>query len=335
MNGADRGVSASSIPGLIWAYRFQADGTAERLADEAVPDALQHPEGWLWVHVSLADARARDWIDRFADLPEAARAILLSDDEHLRLDVVEEAVVGVLADLRRDFDRTSDEVGRLRFALTDRLLISARRRALLSVEEARKSIDEGRRLGGAVGLLEAIVEKFCDAAATTCEDLVEEVDKIEDRVVEDKPRDERKSLARVRRTAVRLHRQLVGLHSVFSRFERLSREKIPPKLLEAAHRLAMRLDTLHHDLHAVQERARLLQDEVSAKQAAEANRLLYIISILTALLVPPTLVTGIFGMNTGGLPLKENEFGTLYALSLCLASAIGVYLFMRVSGRQR
>jgi len=41
-------------------------------------------------------------------------------------------------------------------------------------------------------------------------------------------------------------------------------------------------------------------------QAAQrTNRNLYFLSILTALLMPATLVTGFFGMNTGGLPFAH------------------------------
>jgi zinc transporter len=317
------------IPGLVWAYRCAADGTAERLADEGLDDTILDHEGLLWLHFSLADARARDWIASHELLPPAARALILSGDDHVRLDVTDDVVIGVFADIRRTFDGTSEDVGLLRFALSDRVMISGRRSALNAVEETRRALDEGKRLTTPVALLEAIIEKFCDAAAQLSEETADKIDLIEDRIVADRFEDERLPLAGIRRTTVRMHRQIMGLHSIFARLERMGRDKLPSPLLEAAHRLATRLDTLHHDIQMLSERARLLQDEVSSRQAAQANRLLHIISVLTALLVPPTLVTGIFGMNTKGLPFTEDPNGFLYAISLCAASAAGVYLLMR------
>ncbi|MBL0402661.1 hypothetical protein JKG68_01620 [Microvirga aerilata] len=41
------------------------------------------------------------------------------------------------------------------------------------------------------------------------------------------------------------------------------------------------------------DRARLLQDEINLKIASQTNSQLLILSVLTALLVPPTLVTGL------------------------------------------
>ncbi len=335
MNAVTDIIPLGAIPGLIWAYRFDADGTASRVPDEETLEAVPHHAGWLWVHLNLSDVRAQEWIRGSERLPKGARDLLLSQDNHLRLDLYGDTVAGVFADLRREFGRDSDDIAFLRFALSDQLVISTRRSALHSVDETRRAIDDGKRLESAVGLLEAIVERFADSAAQTAEKLADDVDLIEDRVVGDKIRDERKPLAAIRRTSVRLHRQLVGLHSVFARMERVYADKLPAALVETSHRLATRLDTLHHDLHAVQERARLLQEEVSDRMSEETNRLLYIISILTALFVPPTFVTGVFGMNTKGLIFTDNDNAFIYAMLMCLFSAAAVYGLVKWSGRRR
>ncbi len=59
------------------------------------------------------------------------------------------------------------------------------------------------------------------------------------------------------------------------------------------------------DVYALADRARLLHEELDSKQSAETNRHLYILSLMTALLLPPSLVTGFFGMNTTALPFAE------------------------------
>jgi len=97
--------------------------------------------------------------------------------------------------------------------------------------------------------------------------------------------------------------------------------------------MAQRLAALDREVMAMQDRGRLLQEEIAAKLAEETNRHLHALSILTSVFLPPTLVVGIFGMNTKGLPLTDNDDGFLWAMGLCLASAVGVYfLLKRVSG---
>ena len=124
------------FPGLSFAYRFR-DGLAEPLTARDIPGALAEPGGWIWIHLSLTDTFARDWIAQTAPLPERARQILLSDDDHQLLEPIDGGVAGVFADLLREFAGESRELGRLHFALTDTLVVSGR---LIGAETARTRI---------------------------------------------------------------------------------------------------------------------------------------------------------------------------------------------------
>ncbi|MEA1649518.1 CorA family divalent cation transporter [Nitrospirillum sp. BR 11164] len=73
-----------------------------------------------------------------------------------------------------------------------------------------------------------------------------------------------------------------------------------------------RLDGVGQDLDLVQERARLLQDELSNRFSEATNRNLYILSIVTTILLPVNLITGIFGMNVGGLPWSGHDAGFIW-----------------------
>src|SRR5262245_38391433 len=87
------------IPGLVWAFRFHADGRAEELRiDQPIGD---HRDGWLWLHFNLADARACHWLASAADLPASARTLLYSADNHQRLHVEGPCVYGVFTDVVR------------------------------------------------------------------------------------------------------------------------------------------------------------------------------------------------------------------------------------------
>ena len=80
------------------------------------------------------------------------------------------------------------------------------------------------------------------------------------------------------------------------------------------------------------ERSRLLQEELSARVAEQSNRQLYTLSVLTALFLPPTLITGFFGINTKGLPFADSEHGSLIVFLLALGSAVLAYGIIRVLG---
>jgi zinc transporter len=82
-----------------------------------------------------------------------------------------------------------------------------------------------------------------------------------------------------------------------------------------------------NELDAIQERAKLLQEELAARNSEETNRNLFILSIVTTILLPITLITGIFGMNVAGLPGLEDPFAFWWVmLGMAVVALIALLL---------
>jgi zinc transporter len=318
------------VPGLVWAFRVRADGAAQSLPIDQPIDI--RGEGWLWMHLNLADARAGEWL-RASELPPSALAMLLSRDRHQQLHATESCIYGIFADFVRRIEGTGDDVGHLRFAVTERLLVTCRHHALCSVQSTREAIEQGeRRVAHAAALLELIVEHIVDAIDGLASNLMAELDQIENDLTLGTQGAERPKLTRVRQTSARLHRQLSGLRTPFHRLERMATEDLVQPLRLAAGKIVQRLDALDHDIIEMRHRAQLLQEEIAAMTAEAINRNLNVLAIVTALLLPPTLVTGVFGMNTKGLPFADVEEAFLWVAAIMVASAVAVYLLMRRIG---
>ena len=69
---------------------------------------------------------------------------------------------------------------------------------------------------------------------------------------------------------------------------------------------------------AAMEKLDNLYDFYRAKVDERMNRNIYLITILSAVFMPLTLVTGFFGMNTGGLPYTEDPAGTFKVVVITL-----------------
>ena len=101
---------ATPATGIVWAYRFRPDGTAELIPNDKVEAALaEHGGGWLWLHLALADTRCRAWVAQHAPVSELAHEVLTGPDRHLRLDILGHEIVGVVPDLHQEFDATRRE----------------------------------------------------------------------------------------------------------------------------------------------------------------------------------------------------------------------------------
>jgi zinc transporter len=324
-----------SRPGIVFAFSFDEEGRPTELPINAMP-ALDAPGiAFWWVHVNIVDKRGRDWIASLPQLPDEAKNVLVSAEAHDRIDIEGDALSGVFVDLRLDFAQATEEMAQLRFALKPRLLVTARRHSLRSIEATRTALMAGRRAESALDLLEAIVDREADAVASAATDLGHAVDAIEDKILEGHDHDAHDGIGAIRRRAVRLNRQLSRLLGLFRRVELAPPMRLPQDVRDAAGRIAQRLESIHQEIHASQERARLLQDEVAAHMAAETNRQLYILSLLTAVFLPATLVTGIFGMNTKGLPFTEEDSGFWWACAIGAGAALAVFAGLLALMRRR
>ncbi len=320
-----------TIPGLVWAFHTLPDGSAEPLAIDE-PIALTQ-SGLLWLHFNLADARALHWLASAGlEMPVPARALLLSSDTYQQIHASSDFVYGVISDLRRDIAQVTEETGYLHFVMTEGILISGRHHALCAVDATRRALEDGRRIESVAALFETIIENVADTMDRIADRIGQSLDEIEEQVLSDDASDLRQKLGRLRRTCVRLHRQLSGLRIVFHRLEQKNLNELKPALQLRAGKLAQRLDGLDHTVVEMRERSRVLQEELHLKIEEQGNNSLRVLSVLTALLLAPTLVTGIFGMNTKGLPLTDVETGFLWAALLLVLSSVVAYLIMKRIG---
>lgn len=323
-----------AIPGLVWAYRFRpAAGPCTRLSPDVKLSELEAEDGFFWLHLNLADTRVAGFLEAMPGLDESVKASLTTHETHPSIVVDDGAIYGTLVDFQREFDQETRDIGWLHFALTERYIITTRLQPLRSVDRLRAAIDKNpKRFSTPSHVFEGMVAEFQRSLIALVMETTEELNAIEDIVYDSTPRDERRRLAPVRRTVVRLHRHLRTVLTLMRRVSAADEEDMPAGFEDVAARLTGRLEAVDHDVYALQDRARLLHEEVDSKLSSETNRHLYILSLMTAFLLPPTLVTGFFGMNTGALPFTEGTSGTIYAASFIVASILFAWVVLRRAG---
>ena len=320
----------ASIPGLVWAHRFDRDkGTCTRIAPETrLEDLLAH-DGFVWLHLGLSDARLPAMLATLPGITPDAMQVLISRDAQATLEVGPDVACGTLVDFQREFDEMSSEIGWLHFAVTDRLIVTTRLQRLQSVDRARSAIEKSSRIRGPLDVLAALVSEFQRTVVAMVREINDELNLIEDYVYEDGERDETRRLAPARRTIVKLHRHLRTEIALLRRVTTADEEDVSEDFQDLARQLSDRIETVERDVFSLQERARLLHEDIDSKQARQTNRHLYIHSLLTAFLMPPTLVTGFFGMNTASLPFTEISGGTVFVGGFMLLSVASAWLLLR------
>lgn len=319
-------------PGLISAFVFDETGQARAWPADRALD-LSGAEGWLWAHFNLSDTWAHHWLSGRPEISRQAQEVLTSHDEHAYLRDDGSCLTGMVADLVRNVQGATEEIGYLHFALADRMLVTSRRHPVHGADATRNAVENGMRASTPGELFSAMIANSADGFDELVDRLTIDLDRIEDRILKEELSDERQRLSRARHTAVRLQRPLAGLRRT------LRRVRSPAQAASVAQfdpvALMQQLEMLEIDLATIQDRARVLQDEINLKIASQTNRQLFTLSVLTALFVPATLVTGLFGMNVEGMPFAKSENGFWWGLLISLSSSLVVCLLLVRAGALR
>lgn len=319
--------------GLLWARRLDRPSALDAAEVElALADGL--PEGRLWLHFDLVDVRAHPFLHALPGLPRAARAALNDRAEVPHLEMLGEAVWGSLLDFHHEVTEAPDptQMGMLHLALTPRLLVTARRHPL----RAPGLVGRDAAAATPAAQWDAILRAMLDGVARAAAALGRRLDAIEDRLLQNQGV-ARTELAAVRREVVLLHRRIEPSAQLYAELA----EEPPDWLAGAGHdvgRAAARFEAALRHVASLQERGRIAQDELAAWTAEQTNQRLMVLSVLTAILLPPTLVTGVFGMNTTDLPGTSDPGGSFWAFGLmALAAGLAVALLLRLGllGRRR
>jgi len=309
--------------GLIAAWSL-AQGRAPRaLAAADVPGALE--AGVAWVHFDLVDARARAFLAALP-LPEAARRTLLDPEESVRLDATREVVHGCIPDTHYDAeDAAAPPIGLLHLALTDRLLVTARRHPLRGVHRALTAPEAETSTAALAAVLRELLGEFARLLAQADVRLAS----LEDRMLAGRA-DPRagETLGTLQRDVLRQARQLEPLAEALSEVTDFAPAWMADDPLARERR---RAGHLVRTIKALGSRARIAQDQLASRATYETNRRLLVLSVISAAMLPASLVAGIFGMNVGGVPGVGEEMGWGFTLALGLigASVAGVLAALR------
>ncbi|MDQ0470666.1 CorA family divalent cation transporter [Labrys wisconsinensis] len=323
----------SHAPGLVWALRLLPGGAAQRLTAAEAAAAIGGAEaGWLWLHVDLLDRRAHDWLHQTCSLPPATRAVLDGHDDALMLGYEDGVVHGVCADFHGELGGVGQTLGRLTFAVGEHMLVTGRRHPLEATEAVRQAVESGSlRPATAFDVLGDIITTFCKATSRHLSAIATTLDQVEDVLVTGRINNERRRLMAARRLTLAVHRPVAALAHLFQD-EDCETWDLSEAGRGALRRLGGRLQALDRDVIMVGDRARLLHEEVTTELADESNRSLRALAVMSALLLPGSLIAGIFGMNVKGLPLLDTDGGFWIAMAVTSLATLMFYWALRRAG---
>jgi zinc transporter len=261
----------------------------------------------------------RKLVRQIPELPSDIIEDLLNGSEQLHFYQTDQGCLLTLRDLQYESDLDHQQVSLLRVWLEPHRVISVRRHPLKAIDVIRRRIMSGHRPDSSTALLIELLEALATTFAPVAARLSSDADTIEDLLLAERIDDLHGPLGSLRRRAVQLLRQIEPQQRMLARlqlrpptwFDEEDRQRLAEKIAEIGEVTAL--------IQSTQERAKAMQDELTAILTEQTNQHLYILSVVSVIILPMALLSGMFGMNVGGIPGFEQPLG-FWAVSglICL-----------------
>jgi zinc transporter len=313
--------------GLICGFRFSAGGAGTPVTlDEALRELTGRGDGpgrdFLWLHFNLSVAAAEGWMRTHLALPTAFFDALHEGSRSTRIEDAGEHLVAVVNDVAFEFSFDPSEIASLWLAVQPGLLVSARVQPLRSVDRLREAVKDGARFAAPVALLNHLLRDQGDVLVRIVRGATGQVDTVEDNLQTDRVRVQRAALGQLRRVLVRLQRLLAPEPGALFRLLRQPPPWLGEDELDELRQSTEEFSLVLRDLAALQERIKLLQEEITAQVGEQTNRSLFTLTVVTVLALPINIIAGLLGMNVGGIPLADHPHGFLIIGLLVLAFTV-------------
>lgn len=292
--------------------RFTADSDGQTLTwlDVAgMPDAAQLAE--LAVQLGMD----RDALERSWTRGAFPRFQVRGDGVFLRLRLVPE---------ERDPERIGD---RLLAWLRPHLLVTLHGHPLPWLHGAEERLAKGPSF-----VLDEIIDRLLEREFIRFETWRQKLDRVESMLLGGRRAAAFRELVAVRQELLRLSHGLELQHEAIAKLSRVEPPLVPPEASGRFAELAER--ALHSAAFAAHARDSVqhLFDMYASLNAQRANAIMQRLTVVTAVFLPLTLITGIYGMNFDWMPELHWRWGYPVVLLIMVALGLGLYAYFRKTG---
>ncbi len=327
--------SEPNADAFLFGFDFLPDGSVRKVDwGNFKPTAACPGDGWRWLHFNRLAPETREWLESSSDLSEAVIAALLQTESRPRCAPYEDGLLLNLRGINHNPGAEPEDMISVRIWATQNLVLSMRSYPVKAVHDVRDGI--GLDVPGTpAALLARIASRLVDYIDPVVEQLKDEVDEFEEIMLSEDGQLTPRALAEFRRTILLLRRYVqpqTEAMTALQREARMRREGAPG--FDDDDQVLLR-DTTDHimriaeELDSVRERAGVIQDQVAGQRQEEVNKRLLALSIVSAIFLPLSFVTGLLGMNLAGIPFHEQTWSFGAVVTVTTVLGLGVVVFLK------
>lgn len=311
--------------GLIHALTLDGQG--------GVTDAHPMPVDQLnigtWLHFQADDEDAQCWLSEVSGLNDVAAGALTAEDTRPRVLRRGDNLLLTLRGATSQTIESGQDLVSLRIWTNGHSLISARKQGLAATDYLLNELAAGEGPKSTVELITHWADLIVDDMSDEVQSIEGEMSRIEEEVLSETGVASRSDVLMLRKKLIMLRRHIAPQREAVAR---LTAET--PTWLDEMSRVRLRdiTDRLVRYIEVIDQvtsRAALVQDEIAAQISDSMNRRTYIFTVVAAIFLPLGFITGLLGVNVGGVPGVDDPGAFLQLVIACTLIGVGLIAAFR------
>lgn len=298
---------------------------------EAQGWAPEQPGEVLWLHICRNQPGVQDWLEDSLAIPEPTAELLVSDNTRPRAFREGDALVAILRGINFNPGAEPEDMISMQLWCDGTRLITLRRFPLQTPRDVLAQIDRGTGPADAGATITELAEAMIGRMNQSIVDMNAVIDLLEEEDPEDDPEGMLKRISTIRRNCLALQRHMSPQHEALEHISRDApawfEDHDRREIAESIARLRRYLD----DIDISKESALVLQDELRARTLASSEHATYMLTVVAGVFLPLSFLTGLLGINVGGMPGVDDPKAFWTVVGLCGIFFVGlVVLFKRL-----
>lgn len=331
-------IHAQPEDGLIFATRLPGSAsdfpTTENQDLWGWGDLGPDPANPVWAHLDRTKDAANSWMRAGAGLDHHARELMLADSTRPGFWAVGTGMVVILRGVNMNDGAEPDDLINIRIWIEPGRMLTLRSFRFQTVANLRGKATRGQAPATTGALLAALITGLTDRLGPVVENLMTLLDEVEEEILADshetrgRAAELRQRLTTVRRQAISLRRYLVPQRDALSTLAGEQHPSLEDRDRSSVRRAADQTSRCVEDLDELRDRAAVATDELRARREERIGRTTYLLTLVATIALPLGLITGLFGINVGGMPGVESPAAFwIICVGMAVLSAGGIALF--------
>jgi zinc transporter len=312
----------------LLSYAISPEGMATNVDLSALPE---DGKSFVWVHLHGRNPETKKILKDQFNLDPLLVRTLLDEDPRPRMEDLQSSCLLVLRGINFYPGPKPEDLVSVRMIISENRVISISRRksrAVAEIEERLKIHTPPRTPGEFLGLL---CSGLNDGIEGVLEEIEKDIDLLDETAPENLTPEMRHRMPHMRRQIMLFRRHLWPQRDVISRLQRLDYPWISPTDKWVVHENQERTARLIEDIDMLRERVQILQDGMNSALSGRLNKNLYILSLITAIFMPLTFLSGLLGMNVHGIPMAESPYAFAVVCGIALfLGLVQILIFRRL-----